>query len=178
MNTLGRLWKSGMYLGAALLVGAPALAQKQGGVLHIYHRDSPASMSIHEEATFSTLIPVMGVMNNLVMYDQSKPQNSLDAIVPDLAESWSWGEDGKTLTFKLRTGVKWHDGKAFTANDVKCTVDLLLGKGSAKLRLNPRGGWAGSVEDAPATGDSQAGSRPRPPHPALLALLACGCAPT
>ena len=44
----------------------------------MYHRDSPASMSIHEEATFSTVVPVMGVMNNLVMYDQNKPQNSLD----------------------------------------------------------------------------------------------------
>jgi peptide/nickel transport system substrate-binding protein len=177
MNTLGRLWKSGMYLGAALLVGAPALAQKQGGVLHIYHRDSPASMSIHEEATFSTLIPVMGVMNNLVMYDQSKPQNSLDAIVPDLAESWSWGEDGKTLTFKLRSGVKWHDGKPFTANDVKCTVDLLLGKGSAKLRLNPRGGWYHNVEDVTVNGDPEAVFHLKRPQPALLALLASGYTP-
>src|SRR5260221_12771908 len=124
---------------AALAVAGPALAQKPGGILHMYHRDSPASMSIHEEATFSTLIPVMGVMNNLVMYDQHKAQNSLDAIVPDLAESWSWNEDGKTLTFKLRSGVKWHDGKPFTAADVKCTIDLLPGTGSAKLRLNPRG---------------------------------------
>ena len=83
-------------------------------------------------------MPVMGVMNNLVMYDQHKPQNSLETIVPDLADSWTWSEDGKTLTFKLRQGVKWHDGKPFTAEDVKCTLDLLLGKGSDKLRLNPR----------------------------------------
>ena len=34
---------------------APALAQKKGGILRMYHRDSPASMSIHEEATFSTV---------------------------------------------------------------------------------------------------------------------------
>ena len=65
---------------------APALAQKSGGILHMYHRDSPASMSILEEATISTVIPVMGVMNNLVMFDQHKPQNSLDTIVPDLAD--------------------------------------------------------------------------------------------
>ena len=52
----------------------------------------------------------------------------MDNIVPDLAESWSWSEDGKELTFKLRQGVKWHDGKPFTAADVKCTLDLLQGK--------------------------------------------------
>jgi hypothetical protein len=49
----------------------PALAQKSGGVLKIYHRDSPASMSILEEATNSTEIPMMGVFNNLVLYKQN-----------------------------------------------------------------------------------------------------------
>ena len=43
-----------------------ASAQKPGGVLKIYHRDSPASMSILEEATNSTEIPMMGVFNNLL----------------------------------------------------------------------------------------------------------------
>ena len=78
------------------------MAQQKGGMLRMYHRDSPASMSIHEEATISTVVPMMGVMNNLVMFDQHKPQNSLDTIVPDLATSWAWSEDGKTLTFKLK----------------------------------------------------------------------------
>src|SRR3546814_17239197 len=92
----------------------PALAQKSGGILKIYHRDSPPSMSIHEEATNSTVQPMMNVMNNLVIFDQLKPINSLDTIVPDLAERWSWSEAGTKLTFKLREGVKWHDGKPFT----------------------------------------------------------------
>src|SRR6201993_3110978 len=94
------------------LTGPPAAwAQKPGGVLRMPHLDSPASMSIHEESTISTLGPMMGVFNNLVMFDQHVPQNSLDSIVPDLAVSGSWSEDGKELTFKLRPGVKWHDGK-------------------------------------------------------------------
>ena len=54
-----------------------ALAQKPGGVLRVYHRDSPASMSIHEEGTNSTEIPMMGVFNNLVLFDQQIAQNSL-----------------------------------------------------------------------------------------------------
>jgi peptide/nickel transport system substrate-binding protein len=89
----------------ALLVtisgAAPVLAQKSGGVLKIYHRDSPASMSILEEATNSTEIPMMGVFNNLALYKQDVPQNSLQSIVPDLATDWSWNEDGTELTWLL-----------------------------------------------------------------------------
>jgi len=122
----------------ALIAAAPAVAEKSGGVLKVQHWDSPASMSILEEATYSTVVPVMEVMNNLVIYDQHIAQNSLNTIHPDLAESWSWSEDGTELTFKLRSGVKWHDGKPFTAKDVKCTFDLLQGKREDKLRINPR----------------------------------------
>ena len=77
--------------------------------------------------------PMMGVFNNLVMFDQHVKQNSLQSIVPDLATSWSWNEDGTELTFPLREGVKWHDGKPFTAEDVKCTWDMLTGKSSREV---------------------------------------------
>ena len=81
--------------GAALAVlTAPAMAQKYGGILRSYSIDSPASLSIHEEVTIYALRPVMGVFNNLVMYDQHVKQNSMASIVPDLAASWSWDEDG------------------------------------------------------------------------------------
>ena len=85
-------------------------------------------MSILEEPTLRRSEPMMGVFNNLIMFDQHKPQVSLQSIVPDLATSWSWNEDGTELTFPLRQGVKWHDGQPFTAADVKCTWDLLLDK--------------------------------------------------
>src|SRR6516165_9952941 len=86
----------------AMSAGAVAFAQKPGGVLKIYHRDSPASMSILEEATNSTEIPMMGVFNNLVLYEQDVPQNSLRSIIPDLATDWAWNEEGSELTFRLR----------------------------------------------------------------------------
>ena len=118
-------------LAAPLLVAVaaePASAQKAGGILKMFSPDSPASMSIHEEATFVAEGPMMGVFNNLVMFDQHTPQNSLDSIVPDLATGWSWNEEGTELTLPLRHGVSWHDGKPFTAKDVQCTFDLLIGK--------------------------------------------------
>ena len=46
--------------------------------------------------------------------------------MPDLATSWTWSADGKGLSFELRQGVKWHDGKPFTAKDVACTFELLI----------------------------------------------------
>src|SRR6516225_6437751 len=98
-----------------LFAMSTALAQKPGGVLRMYSPDSPASMSILEEATVFAEGPMMGVFNNLVMYDQHVPQNSLQSIIPDLATSWSWSEGGTELTFRLHDGVRWHDGRPFTA---------------------------------------------------------------
>src|SRR5438045_1230183 len=90
---------------SALIAAEPACAQKQGGILKSYSIDSPASMSIHEEVTVFALRPAMGVFNNLVIYDQHVKQNSMQSIVPELAKSWAWDEDGTRLTFKLHEGV-------------------------------------------------------------------------
>ena len=159
------------------LVASAALAQKSGGTLRIQHFDSPASMSILEESTRAALQPMMAVFNNLVMYRQDVAQNSIDSIVPDLATGWNWSEDGKELSFPLRQGVKWHDGKPFTAKDVKCTWDLLMGTGSDKLRVNPRKPWYSNVEAVTSNGDYEVTFRLKQPQPWLLTLLASGWSP-
>jgi peptide/nickel transport system substrate-binding protein len=176
---IGQYLKRVAAAGLLLLVtsGGGAQAQKSGGVLRIYHRDSPASMSIHEEGTNSVSIPMMAVFNNLVLYDQHKAQNSLDTIVPDLAESWSWNEEGTRLTFKLREGVKWHDGKPFTSADVKCTWDLLTGRAAERLRLNPRKSWWNNVAEISVDGPAEATFVLKRPQPAILALIASGYTP-
>jgi peptide/nickel transport system substrate-binding protein len=167
-------------LGLALWLGLVphlATAQQQGGVLQVAHRDSPASMSPLEEVTISTIAPMMAVFSNLVLFDQHVPQNTLASIVPDLAESWSWNENGRELTFRLRQGIKWHDGKPFTARDVQCTWDMLLGKAAAKFRINPRKSWYWNLDRVTNEGDYQSTFHLKQPQPAFIALLASGYSP-
>lgn len=79
----------------------------------------------------SNLIPILAsdsashsiaglIYNGLVKYD--KDMN----IVGDLAESWDISDDGLVITFHLRKGVKWHDGKPFTAKDVLYTYQITV----------------------------------------------------
>jgi peptide/nickel transport system substrate-binding protein len=89
-----------------------------------------------------------------------------------LADSWSWNPDYTRLSFKLHHGVKWHDGKPFTAKDVKCTWDMLLGKSQEKLRLNPRKAWYRNLDDVVVEGDDAVTfvlKRAQPAFPMLLA---------
>ncbi len=168
-------------LAVAIAMTAPSIAQaqqpKSGGILKMYQRENPPSMSIHEEATYSVNVSSMPIFSNLVIYDQHKAQNSVETIVPELATSWSWSADGKALTFKLREGVKWHDGKPFTAADVKCTFEMLSGKSQNRFRKNPRKDWFVNVTDVTPKGDFEVTFNLSRPQPALLAMLASGYTP-
>jgi peptide/nickel transport system substrate-binding protein len=162
---------------AAIAASASAFAQKPGGILRAGHFDSPASMSMLEESTLAVNRPIMGVFNNLVMFDQQVVQNSPQSIVPDLATGWSWNEEGTELTMPLRRGVKWHDGRPFTANDVKCTWDLLTGRGNDRLRINPRKSWYDNLDAVTTNGDFAVTFRLKRPQPSFLTLLASGWSP-
>src|SRR5260370_1300574 len=151
-----------------------AVAQKGGGGLTMSHLDSPAGMSMLEEATGAVNRPMMGVFNNLVIYRQDVAQNSMGTIVPDLATGWSWNEEGTELTLPVRQGVKWHDGRPLTAGDVKCTWALLLGKSAEHLRPNPPQSWYPNLEEVIADGDYRVTFRLKRPQPSFIALLASG----
>ena len=172
-----RSFAAAAVLVTALLINDTAFAQKRGGILRMYTPDSPASMSILEEATVFARGPMMGVFNNLVIFDQHVKQNSLQSIVPELATSWAWNEDGTELTFALRQGVKWHDGKPFTAQDVKCTWDLLMDTATQKLRVNPWKSNYRNLERVGSNGDYQVTFHLKRPQPAFLMLLANNFSP-
>src|SRR3984893_10123962 len=125
------------YLGAfamaapllVAVVAEPASAQKTGGILKMSSPDSPASMSIHEEATFVAEGPMMGVF------------------------------------------------KPFMAKDVQCTFDMLTGKSSEKLRVNPRKSWWRNLEAVTTNGDYEVTFHLKRPQPAFLTALAGGYSP-
>jgi peptide/nickel transport system substrate-binding protein len=162
---------------AVAITAAPAAAQKSGGILRMSAAASPASLSIHEESTAFGQGPMMGVFNNLAVFDQQAKQSTLQTIVPDLASEWSWQDAGTRLTFKLRQGVRWHDGAPFTAKDVVCTYDLLLEKSADRLRANPRKHSLKNLDRVTADGDFQVSFHLKRPQPAFMMLLANGFAP-
>jgi peptide/nickel transport system substrate-binding protein len=164
-------------LAAAMLHAIPALAQKQGGTLRLYHWDSPPSASIHEEATISAVVPFMALFNNLVLYDQHQELNTAESIRPELATSWTWNATKTELTFKLRDDVRWHDGKPFTADDVICTMDKLQEKGADQFRRNPRKLWWNNLKQVTANGKHEVVFHLTRPQPSFLSFFATGYSP-
>jgi peptide/nickel transport system substrate-binding protein len=177
MHAHPRTWLGFLFFALALGAAGSAHAQKYGGMLRAIQRENPPSLSIHEEATISTVWPMMPVYNNLVLYDWERPVESVDHLAGELAESWAWSDGGKKLTFRLRRGVRWHDGKPFTSADVKHTFDLLRGSGKLRLKLNPRRIWYENVADVQAAGDYEVNVLLKRPQPSLLSMLARGYTP-
>src|SRR5438045_1024441 len=127
------------------LLAWPAFAQaqtpKSGGTLNLRLReDLPQGFAINESPTISTMWPAMPCFSNLVLFDPAKPTHSADTIIGELAERWAWEENYRKLVLALRGDVTWHDGRPFSATDVKYTLDVLreAPDAPAKLRTNPR----------------------------------------
>jgi hypothetical protein len=163
MKRLGRVFAACVGLLPGLVFADAALAQKQGGVLRVFHRDSPASMSILEEGSISAIMPMMGVFNNLVHFDQHVPQNRVESIVPDLATSWSLSEDATELMASLPTRAAMASG-TFTASAAGTTA--------MARRAIPRSGKesAAVFHGPPADGEPQRSGRRRGDHNRLPAM--------
>src|SRR5919198_6134903 len=171
-----------------LAVATPATSQapqasqtpKSGGVLNMMLREDLAQgFAIHETATISTVWPAMPCFNNLVLFDPLKKTESVDTIIGELAEKWSWQDNFRNLVFFLRKGVKWYDGQPFTAKDVKYTFDMLREAPDAqgKLRINPRKDWYNNVQNVEAPDPHTVIFHLKRPQPSLLLMLASGYTP-
>lgn len=123
--------RSGVRVAAVMLVGlllwvlSPPLAAQQprrGGTLAFEVSAEPPSFDAHREATFALIHPTRPHYNLLVKFDpQEYPK-----VVPDLAESWTVSSDGRAYTFKIRRGVRFHDGSLLTSRDIKASYDKII----------------------------------------------------
>jgi peptide/nickel transport system substrate-binding protein len=115
-----------VLLAVAALAG-PAAAQERpryGGELIFVVPSEPPSYDAHQEETFGVIHPIAPHYNTLLRVDPFDRTGTKP--VGDLAESWTVSKDGLTYTFKLRRGVKFHDGSEMTSRDVKASYDKII----------------------------------------------------
>jgi peptide/nickel transport system substrate-binding protein len=102
-------------------VGGAETPRKGGMLLAVIGADAP-SLDPHQESTFATLQMVAPLYSTLLQIDPY----SYPKIIGDVATEWKISSDGLTYTFKIRPGIKFHDGSPLTATDVKATYDKIV----------------------------------------------------
>jgi ABC-type transport system substrate-binding protein len=107
---------------AAAQTKTPESTPKYGGTLRYAILSAPAHFDVHQSGTVANMASQGPMYDNLIRRDPRDGQ----AIIPDLAERWEITPDGKTYTFFLRQGVKFHDGADFTAEDVHATYARII----------------------------------------------------
>ena len=111
----------------ALAAGTPTAAQEKpraGGELIFAVPSEPPSYDAHQEETFGVIHPMAPHYSTLLRVDPFDKTGTKP--VGDVAESWTTAKDGLTYTFKLRRGVKFHDGSELTSRDVKASYDKII----------------------------------------------------
>src|SRR6266700_8279063 len=111
----------------ALLVAVPAAIQgaetpRRGGVLLAAIAADAPSLDPHQEQTFATMEMVAPLYSTLLQIDPLQ----YPKIIGDAATEWKIAPDGLTYTFKIRPGIRFHDGSPSTAADVKATYDKIV----------------------------------------------------
>src|SRR5262245_16076256 len=119
--------RSAIVLLCTIFAVAPTHAQdkpRYGGELVFAVPSEPPSYDGHRETTFGLIHPIAPHYNTLLRTDPTDRTGTKP--VGDLAESWTVSKDGLTYTFKLRRGVKFHDGSEMTSRDVKASYDKIV----------------------------------------------------
>ncbi|MGO4523231.1 ABC transporter substrate-binding protein [Microvirga sp. 2MCAF35] len=148
-------------IGAGFMVAAMASASAQ--VLEIGADNGPTGLDPHLITAFPSFMVVNGnIYEGLTAVDKDLK------IVPGLAESWTAAPDGKGYTFKLRQGVKFHDGSAMEAKDVVASLNRVLSKDIA----SPLASRLSAIESANAVDPTTVELKLKEPSAALLSSLA------
>jgi peptide/nickel transport system substrate-binding protein len=170
-----------LAVGVAVAAGVHAQGPtpKRGGILNTLLIEEPPGLLIHESATVSNVWPMSPCYSGLVLFDPAKSQESVDTVIPELADRWSWQDNYRNLVFFLKKNVKWHDGRPFTSRDVKYTFDVVreAPDAPAKLRLSARKDWYANVEGIEAPDPHTVVFKLKRPQPSFLLMLASGYSP-
>lgn len=114
---------------AATLTSVPALAQKMGGDAVVGQQAQPPTLDVHVGSSEATRNITLHIFESLFTRDE-------DAVAkPELAESFELADDGLSGVFKIRQGVKFHNGKTMTATDVVASLERFRGLGDSKQIL-------------------------------------------
>ena len=123
------LWAAGLGAAFAASTIATAIAEetpKSGGALtYVIAADAPPSFDAHREATFATVYSAAPFYSVLIRVDPNNPSSN-DFVCDLCTEMPQPGDGGKTYTFKIRDGVKWHDGSLLTAADVAASWNKII----------------------------------------------------
>jgi len=154
-----------------LLVAMPADAQdkpRHGGELVFVVPSEPPSYDAHQEETFGVIHPMAPHYNTLLRVDPNDRTGTKP--VGDIAESWTVSKDGLTYTFKIRRGVKFHDGSELTSKDVKASYDKILKPPAGVKSLRKEAYESIASVDAPDAGTFVV--KLKYPEPSILLNLA------
>lgn len=131
---------------SALPAGARAQAPRRGGTLRVSNGGDPPDFDVLQTATYLTQFIGAPCYSTLMRVDPS----DYTKLLPDLAERWEASGDGKTWTFQLRSGVKFHNGSTLTAEDVVYSLERI--RNPPRGIVSPRRGLLGNVEGIEARG--------------------------
>ena len=106
------------WAGASFAAGQP----QRGGILTYAVGNESGTIDGHQESTYGCVQPIAPFYSLLLKWDE----DNYPKIVGDLAESWTISPDHKTYTFKIRKGVKFHDGTLLTSRDIKASYDKII----------------------------------------------------
>ncbi|MEW6689544.1 MAG: ABC transporter substrate-binding protein, partial [Pseudomonadota bacterium] len=124
MKNLRSLFVLVAAAGLALPMAAESQQPRSGGELVFPVPSEPPSYDGHREETFGLIHPFAPFYNTLLRVDPNDKSGTKP--YPSLAQSWTVSPDGKTYTFKLVKGVKFHDGSEMTSKDVKASYDKII----------------------------------------------------
>src|SRR5256885_11195868 len=123
-------WRFGaVVLGGVLAAAAPAGAAdtpKRGGTLtYLIPADAPPTFDGHRETTYATIHSVAPYYSVLIRINRDNPASTTDFVCDLCTEMPQPTDDGKTYTFKIRQGVKFHNGDPLTAADVATSLQMI-----------------------------------------------------